>query len=82
MGFGTMLKDLENMSHMIPTDHNVVLVNSAAKVFPTSFTLLCRYRLTRIVIGRLKLVIGDKQIKGKHKKMVKPNVILKNMMDA
>lgn len=39
----TMLKDQEKMSKVIDIDHNVKLMNLVARVFPTSYALLCRY---------------------------------------
>lgn len=65
----TLLKDQENLSNVTITDQNTALINSVAKVFPTSYTLLFQYHIT-------------KKIKGEDIKMVKPGVVLEKIMDA
>lgn len=71
----TMLKNQENMSNVIVTDHNTALMNSVAKVFHTLYALLCKYHVTKNVRSRLKPV-GGTRIKGEDGKMVKPGVVL------
>lgn len=80
--FKTLLKDQENMLNVIIIDRHTALMNSVAKVFPTSYALLCQYHITKKVRSRLKPVVGNKQIKDEDKKMVKPDVVLETIMDA
>lgn len=77
-----MLKDQENMPRAIVTAHDTTLINSVAKVFPTSYALLCRYRITKNVISRLNPVVKTKQIKGEDGIIVKVYVILESIMDS
>ncbi|XP_050908699.1 protein FAR-RED ELONGATED HYPOCOTYL 3-like [Lathyrus oleraceus] len=44
-----MLKDKKYMPKVIVTDRDITLMNSVAKVFPTSYTLLCRHHITKNV---------------------------------
>lgn len=73
----TMLKDQENMPHVIIIDQDTALMNLVAMVFPTSSTLLCKYNITKNVRSRVKHVVGTKQVKGKDRKIVKPGVVWK-----
>lgn len=43
----TMLKDQENMSKVIVTNHYIALMNSFAYMFSTSYALLCRYHIIK-----------------------------------
>lgn len=49
-----MLKDYENISLVIVTNHNTSLMNSIAKIFFTSYDLsydlLCQYHITKYEI--------------------------------
>lgn len=76
-----MLKDQENKSKFIVTDHDTTLMSSVANAFHT-YALLCSYHITKNVRSRLKHVVGTKQIYGEYGKMVKCNVILERIMDV
>lgn len=76
------LKDKEDTMKVIVTDHDTTLMNSVAKVFPTSYALLCRYDITKNVRSRVKPVVGTQQIKGEYEIIVKANVIVERIMDA
>lgn len=58
----TMLNDKEEMSKVIVIDYNTTLMNSVAKVFLTSYALLCRYHTTKNVRSQVKPAVGTKQI--------------------
>lgn len=75
-----LLKDQENMTHVIVTDHDTVLMNLVENLFPISYDLLCRYHVTKNVRVRLKSTVGTKQVNGEDGKMVKPNKILESIM--
>lgn len=77
-----MLKDQENMTKFIVTDRDTALTNSVAKVFSTSYVLLCMYHITKNMRGSLKPAAGTKQVNGEDEKMVKASVILKSIMDV
>lgn len=51
----TLSKDQENMLNVIVTDRDIAMMNSIAKVCPTSYALLCRYHITKNVSNQLKL---------------------------
>lgn len=70
------------MLNVILTDRDTTLMNSIAKVFPTSYALLCKYHITKNVRSRLKSTVGTKQIKDEDGKMVKPSVVLEKIIDA
>lgn len=55
-----MLKDQEEMPKVIVIDRDTVLMSLVAKVFPTSYALLCRYHITNNVRSRVKPTIGTK----------------------
>lgn len=57
-----MLKDQEEMSKVIVIDRDTTLMNSFAKVFPTSYILLYRYHIIKNVRSRIKPTLGTKQI--------------------
>lgn len=78
----TMLKDQKNMPNIIVTNYDTILMNSVAKVFPTSYALLYRYHITKTVRSIHIPVVGTKQIKGEDGKMVKVGVVLKSIMDT
>lgn len=44
-----MLKDKEDTPKVIVTDRDAALMNLFAKVFPTSYVLLCRNHITKNV---------------------------------
>lgn len=58
-----MLKDQEDMPKVIVSDRDTDLMNSIGKVFHTSYTLLCRYHMTKNVRNRVKLAVRTKQTK-------------------
>lgn len=76
------LKDQENMPHVIVTDHDIALRNWVVNVSSTSFTLLCRYNITKNMRSKLKYMVGTKQIKGEDAEMIKSSVVLENIIDA
>ena len=59
------------MPKAIVTDHDTTLMNVIAKVFPSSYALLCRYHITKNVRSRVKIAAGTKQIESEDGKMVK-----------
>lgn len=77
-----MLKDQEEMTKVIVTKRDTVLMNSIANVFPTSYALLCRYHITKNVRSRVKLAVETKQIESENGKMVKAGVVVEKIMDA
>ena len=70
------------MPSVIITDRNNSLMNAVGSVFPTSYALLYRYHITKNVRARLKLVIGNKEIKGEDRDIVKSSVVVYKIMDA
>lgn len=56
----TMFKDKEDTPKVIITDRDTALMNSVSKVFPTSYTLLCRYHITKNVSSQVKPAVGTK----------------------
>lgn len=78
----TFLKDQENMPNVIVIDRNISLMNLVAKMFPTSYALLCRYHITKNVRSRRRHVVRTKQIKGGDGKMAKASVILESILDV
>lgn len=70
------------MPQVIITVHDTALMNSVATVFSTSSVLLCKYHIIKKVRSRLKPVVGTKQVKGEDGKIVKPGVVVENIMDA
>ncbi|XP_050896317.1 protein FAR1-RELATED SEQUENCE 6-like [Lathyrus oleraceus] len=77
-----MLKDQEEMLKVIVTDRYTSLMNSVAKVFPTSYALLCSCHTTKNVRSRVKVAVGTKQIKVEDGKMVKAGLIVEKIMDS
>lgn len=59
-----LLKDQENISQVIVTNCDPALMSSIAKVFSTSYTLLCRHNITNNMRGKLKFLVVTKQING------------------
>lgn len=78
----TMFKDKENTLKVIVTGLNTALTNFVAKVFPTSYALLCRYHIRKNVISRVKPAVGTKKINGEDGKMVKVGVIMEIIIDV
>lgn len=78
----TMLKEKEKTPKVIVTRHNATFMNSVAKVFPTPYTLLFSYHITKNARNRIKPAVGTKQIKGEDGKMVKASVIVEIIMYA
>lgn len=58
------------------------LMNSVTTMFPTSSALLCKYNITQNVRSRVKSAIGTKQVKHEGVRLVKPGVVVENIMDA
>lgn len=77
-----MLKDQVEMPKVIVTDHDTTLMNSITKVFPNSYTLLCRYHITKNVRSRVKPTVGKKQIESEDGKMMKEGVVMEKIMDV
>lgn len=77
-----MLKDKKDTPKFIITNRDTTLMNLVTKVFPTSYTLLCRYHITKNVKSRLKPAVGTTKFKGEDKKMVKASVIVERIMNA
>lgn len=78
----TMFKDQQNMPNVIVIDRDTALMNSVARVFPTSYALLCSYHITKNVRNILKCVVRAKQIKGEDEKIVKAFVVVERIIDA
>lgn len=66
----------------MPEEKDIALMNSVAKVFPTSYILFCRYHITKNVRNRVKLAVETKQIKVGDKIIVKASVIVERIMNA
>lgn len=86
MGFGNVQGYVE-WPRKHATGHNHWLwhctdKNSVAKMFPSSPTLLSKYHITKNVRSRVKHVVGLKQVKHDDGKLVKPGVVVENIMDA
>lgn len=77
-----LLKDQVNMPNAIVIDRDTTLMNLIAKLFFTSYTLLCRYQITKNIRSRLKPTVGTKQIKGEDRKKVKSSVVVEEITDA
>lgn len=77
-----MLKDQDEMSKVIVTNRDIVLMNSVANVFPISYALLCRCHIIKNVKSRVKPVVGTKQIEPKDENMVKAGVFVERIIDA
>ncbi|XP_050877400.1 protein FAR1-RELATED SEQUENCE 5-like [Lathyrus oleraceus] len=77
-----MLKDQDEMSKVIVTNRDIVLMNSVANVFSISYALLCRCHITKNVKSRVKPVVGTKQIEPKDENMVKVSVFVERIIDA
>ncbi|XP_050875905.1 uncharacterized protein LOC127079564 [Lathyrus oleraceus] len=77
-----MLKDQVEMLKVIVTDRVTALMNLIAKVFPTSYALLCRYHITKNARSRVKPTVRTKQIESEDGKMVKAGVVVEKIMDA
>lgn len=57
-----MLKDQEEMPKVIVIERDTTLMNSTAKVFSTSYALLCRYSIIKNMRSRVKLTVETKQM--------------------
>lgn len=70
------------MPHVIVTDCNTLLMNLVTHIYPTSYALLCRYHVTKNMRSKTKGAFGNKQIKDKYGKLIKPSQILEFLMDV
>lgn len=77
-----MLKDKKEMSNVIVTDYDIVLMNLVVKIFPTSYVLLYRHHITKNVRSRVKPAVGTKQIEYENGKVVKAGVVVEKCMES
>ncbi|XP_058757277.1 uncharacterized protein LOC131630516 [Vicia villosa] len=78
----SLLKEKVDMPKAIVTDRNTPLMNTAAKVFPFSNALFCRYHISTNVRSRVKPAVEKKQLEFEGGKLVKPSVVVEQIMDA
>ncbi|CAK8570687.1 unnamed protein product [Lathyrus sativus] len=78
----SLLKDQSEIPKAIVTDPDITLMNSTAKVFPSSYALRCKYHIIKNVRSRVKPAVGTKPIKSEGGKLVKAGVIVEKLMDA
>lgn len=70
------------MPLVIIIDCDTALMNSVAMAFPTSLALFFKYHITKNVKIRVKSAVGMKPVKCEDGKVVKPDVVFKNIMGA
>ncbi|CAK8568217.1 unnamed protein product [Lathyrus sativus] len=78
----SFLKDQGKMPKAIVTDRDTALTYAVAKVFPSSYELLFKYRITKNVRSWVKSTVETKQVESEGEKLVKSGVIVEKIMDA
>ncbi|XP_058750193.1 uncharacterized protein LOC131623212 [Vicia villosa] len=78
----SLLKKHVEMPKAIVTERDPALMNAVAKVFTSSDVLLCRYHISCSVRSKVKPVVGTKQVATEGGKVVKPGVIVDQILNA